>query len=69
VTPGHDALEFLVAGARAVAVGTASFPDPEAPWQVLMGLRRLLGKRGVGEGGALRRAPSVAERERREVGR
>jgi dihydroorotate dehydrogenase (NAD+) catalytic subunit len=34
----HDALEFLVAGATAVQVGTASFLDPAAPFQVLDGL-------------------------------
>ena len=32
---GHDAVELLMAGADAVQVGTATFRDPRAPWQVL----------------------------------
>ena len=35
VMSGRDAVEFLMAGARAVQVGTASFLDPEAPWNIL----------------------------------
>ena len=36
---GRDAIEFLMAGASAVQVGTATFRDPEAPWRVLAELR------------------------------
>lgn len=32
---GEDALEFIMAGATAVAVGTANFTDPEATFKVL----------------------------------
>ena len=35
VSCGRDAVELLVAGADAVQVGTATFRDPRAPWQVL----------------------------------
>lgn len=35
IMDGRDALEFIMAGASAVQVGTATFRDPEAPWQVL----------------------------------
>jgi dihydroorotate dehydrogenase (NAD+) catalytic subunit len=40
VSTGRDAVEFLVAGADAVQVGTATFRDPRAPWQVLRQLAR-----------------------------
>jgi dihydroorotate dehydrogenase (NAD+) catalytic subunit len=35
VTTGVDAVEMLLAGASAVAVGTANFRDPRAPYRVL----------------------------------
>ena len=35
IMTGRDAAEFLLAGASAVQVGTASFLDPRAPWNVL----------------------------------
>jgi dihydroorotate dehydrogenase (NAD+) catalytic subunit len=38
VTSAQDALEFLMAGAAAVQVGTATFADPLAPLKVLEGL-------------------------------
>ncbi len=39
VTTATDALEFIMAGASAVQVGTATFRDPSAPWRVLEGVR------------------------------
>ncbi len=38
IRTGEDAVEFLLAGARAVAVGTAIFADPGAPVKVIEGL-------------------------------
>ena len=38
VTDANDALEFLMAGASAVQVGTATFADPLAPLRVIEGL-------------------------------
>ena len=38
VTSAEDALEFLMAGASAVQVGTATFADPFAPLRVIEGL-------------------------------
>ncbi|TME86647.1 MAG: dihydroorotate dehydrogenase [Chloroflexi bacterium] len=38
VTSANDALEFLMAGASAVQVGTATFADPTAPLSVIEGL-------------------------------
>jgi dihydroorotate dehydrogenase (NAD+) catalytic subunit len=42
-----DALEFVLAGATAVAVGTAVFADPEAPHRVLRGIRDYLARHEV----------------------
>jgi dihydroorotate dehydrogenase (NAD+) catalytic subunit len=39
-----DAIEFMVAGAAAVAVGTANFYEPQTPLQVIAGLRDFLKK-------------------------
>ena len=35
ISSGRDAVEFLMAGATAVQVGTASFSNPRAPLDVL----------------------------------
>ncbi|MEJ2723818.1 MAG: dihydroorotate dehydrogenase, partial [Deltaproteobacteria bacterium] len=43
----RDALEFLIAGARAVQVGTASFVSSRATLDVLEGLRRYCREQGV----------------------
>ena len=60
ISTGEDAVEFLLAGATAVEVGTATFVNPRAPLDVLEGLERYMHDRGiedVGElvGAALRR--------------
>ena len=44
----EDVLEFLRAGATAVAVGTANFVDPETGLKLVGGLREALGKLGCG---------------------
>jgi len=46
VRNGLDALELVLAGASAVAVGTAVFNDPNAPLRVLRGLAAALVDRG-----------------------
>jgi dihydroorotate dehydrogenase (NAD+) catalytic subunit len=46
VTSGRDALELILAGASAVAVGTANFWDPRAPKIILEELTELLTKKG-----------------------
>ena len=48
VTSGSDALEFLMAGAAAVQVGTATFADPTAPLRVLEDLARYVRANGLG---------------------
>ncbi len=39
ISSGRDALEFLIAGAKAVQVGTANFVDPEATVKIIGELR------------------------------
>lgn len=46
IETANDALEFLIAGAQAVAVGTATFTDPTAPLKVIAGLRDYLVRHG-----------------------
>ena len=43
----EDAVEYLLAGARAVQIGTANFQDPRAPVRVLDGLAAFMAKRGM----------------------
>ncbi|WP_327065676.1 dihydroorotate dehydrogenase [Kitasatospora sp. NBC_01250] len=46
IRSGRDALEFTLAGASGVAVGTALFQDPAAPQRILAELRAELATRG-----------------------
>ncbi len=46
IRTGNDALEFILAGASAIQVGTSIFNDPSAPVRILDELQRLLGARG-----------------------
>ncbi len=46
ITTGEDAVEFLLAGAKAVAVGTAIFADPMAPVKVIRGINDYLDRKG-----------------------
>lgn len=47
IVSASDALEFIMAGASAVQVGTASFTDPHAPLEVVEGLERFMEREGV----------------------
>lgn len=42
IMTGEDAVEFLLAGATAVAVGTANFVNPRAALEVVEGIRKYL---------------------------
>ena len=44
ITKAEDAVEYFLAGASAVQVGTANFHDPRAPLHVLEGLEKFLKK-------------------------
>ncbi len=49
ISSGLDAVEFLLAGATAVQVGTATFVNPRAPLEVLEGLQRFLDEEDVAD--------------------
>jgi len=53
IASGEDAAEFLVAGATAVEVGTATFWDPGSPVRVARELGRFLREEGVGNVGEI----------------
>jgi dihydroorotate dehydrogenase (NAD+) catalytic subunit len=44
IASANDALEFLMAGASAVQVGTANFTNPRTPLDILEGIRRFMEK-------------------------
>jgi dihydroorotate dehydrogenase (NAD+) catalytic subunit len=47
IMTAEDALEFILAGAAAVAVGTANFVDPRATMDVLEGIEEYMAEHGV----------------------
>ena len=47
VAKGEDAAQLMLAGASAVAVGTACFADPYAPIRVRDGLAEIAAKQGL----------------------
>jgi dihydroorotate dehydrogenase (NAD+) catalytic subunit len=49
----QDAVEFLLAGSSAVAVGTALFVDPAAPNKICLGLADYMTRMGIGSVGEL----------------
>jgi dihydroorotate dehydrogenase (NAD+) catalytic subunit len=59
IRTGLDALEFLLAGASAVQVGTVIFHDPSAPARISAELREALAARGIPR---LREAIGLAHR-------
>ncbi len=48
IETARDALEFFLAGASAVCIGTANFTDPRAPLRIVDGVRAYLEKHGLG---------------------
>src|SRR5512135_3123539 len=49
IVTGEDALEFILAGASAVAVGTANFINPRATIEVLSGIENVMAEQGIGD--------------------
>ncbi len=49
VTTGTDAVEFMLAGATAVAVGTANFMNPHATIDVVEGIEAYCEEQGVSD--------------------
>ena len=53
IVSASDALEFIMAGASAVQMGTATLANPGAPLQVLEGIERFMEREGVRKLGEL----------------
>ena len=49
IRTAEDALEFIMAGASMVAVGTANFHEPAATMQVLQGICEYMDRHGVSD--------------------
>ena len=47
IASANDALEFIIAGASAIQVGTATFTDPRTPLDILEGIRRFMETEGI----------------------
>lgn len=47
IATASDAIEFIMAGASAIQVGTVSFANPRAPLDVLEGIEQFMEKEGV----------------------
>jgi dihydroorotate dehydrogenase (NAD+) catalytic subunit len=47
ITTGEDALEYIMAGASAVQVGSATFSNPRAALDVLEGIQSFMEKEGI----------------------
>ena len=58
----QDALEFMIAGARAIQVGTANFTDPTAALKIAQGLERHCEKHGIRDINELVGSLAVGER-------
>ncbi len=53
ITTASDAIEFLMAGASAIQVGTAGFTNPSAPLDVLEGIEQFMTREGIKDIGEL----------------
>ena len=49
IASANDAIEFVMAGATAVQIGTAVFANPRAPLDVLEGIENFMRKEGIQE--------------------
>jgi len=47
ITKADDAIEFIMAGASAIQVGTASFVNPRAPLDILEGIEKFMLEEGM----------------------
>ncbi|MCL0088285.1 dihydroorotate dehydrogenase [Dehalococcoidia bacterium] len=47
IASGNDALEFIMAGASAIQVGTATFTDPQALLSIQQGIEQFMARVGV----------------------
>lgn len=49
IMDAEDAIEFIIAGATAVAVGTANFINPGVTAEILSGLKKFMESEGIGD--------------------
>ncbi|MBI2852817.1 MAG: dihydroorotate dehydrogenase [Chloroflexi bacterium] len=49
IATAQDAIEFIMAGATAVEVGTANFSNPCAPLDILEGIKQFMVKEGIAD--------------------
>ena len=49
ITDARDAIEFMLAGATAVAVGTANFINPHVAESIITGIEDYLKRKGIGD--------------------
>ena len=49
IAAAKDAIEFIMAGASAVQIGTASFTNPHAPLDILEGIEKFMEKERIGD--------------------
>ena len=47
ITTTGDAIEFIMAGASAIQVGTANLTSPRAPFDILQGIEQFMEKEGI----------------------
>ena len=47
ITTASDAVEFIIAGASAVAIGTATFAQPDCTIKIIDGIRDYLQRHGI----------------------
>ena len=47
IATASDAIEFIMAGASAIQVGTASFTNPRSPFDVLLGIEQFMQEEGI----------------------
>lgn len=47
IMTAEDALQFIIAGATMVAVGTANFVNPRAPWDIIEGIKEYMRKNKI----------------------
>lgn len=49
IMTAEDALEFIIAGAKSVSIGTANFVNPMSAVEVISGIREYLQKKGIAD--------------------
>ncbi len=67
VMSGEDAIEFMMAGASAVQVGTATFLNPHAPLDVLEGIETFMREEGLADPMQIIGAALPSERQTPEI--